>query len=387
MSVTAPHGFVAGGGHAGVKDPPEPDLAIVATEDGEPAAAAGVFTSNRLVAAPVQVSRDHLRVTGGRATAVVLVSGNANAATGEQGLADAERMCAVTAAAAGWRSEEVLVCSTGLIGRRLPMQALEAGIPTVATALGRDGAVAAADAILTTDTCRKEVSIQGDGFRVGGMAKGAAMLAPRLATMLVVLTTDAQVESGSLHDVLNAAADVSFNAMTIDGSESTNDTVVILASGAAGPVPTPALRRAVADACGELATKMVDDAEGSTKTVLIEVKGAATDDEARLAARRVAESQLVKCSWYGRDPYWGRVASELGSAGVAFEASSLSISYGGVLVADRGVEVPHDADAVAAALSDRRIEIVADLGVGDGGARLLSCDLTHSYVDENMGTS
>ena len=387
MSVTAPRGFVAGGGHAGVKDPTEPDLAIVATEDGAPAPAAGVFTSNRLVAAPVQVSRDHLRVTGGRATAVVLVSGNANAATGEQGLADAERMCAITAGAAGWRSEEVLVCSTGLIGRRLPMQALEAGIPTVAAALGRDGAVAAADAILTTDTCRKEVVVEGDGFRVGGMAKGAAMIAPRLATMLAVLTTDAQVERGALYDVLHAAADVSFNAMTIDGAESTNDTVLLLANGAAGPVPTPALRRAVSDACGELATKMVDDAEGSTKTVVIEVKGAATADEARLAARRVAESQLVKCSWYGRDPYWGRVASELGSAGVAFEASRLSIRYGGVLVADGGVQVPHDADAVAAAFGDRRVEIIADLGVGDGGARLLTCDLTHDYVDENKGTS
>ncbi|MGE3619608.1 MAG: bifunctional glutamate N-acetyltransferase/amino-acid acetyltransferase ArgJ [Acidimicrobiia bacterium] len=389
MSILAAKGFTANGVACGIKADGAPDLSLVATADGRPVAAAAVFTQNRMTAAPVVVTAAHLAATGGHAAAVVLNSGCANAATGSGGVADAEATCAAVAAALGCAPEEVLVCSTGLIGYRLPMAELEAGIPGLVAGRG-DGppaAVAAAEAIRTTDTRRKEAVSRRDGFVVGGMAKGAAMLAPNMATMLAVLTTDAEAEPAVLAEVLRAGVAGSFNAMTVDGCTSTNDTVILLASGLAGPAEPGALAEAVAEVCLDLATQMVGDAEGHTKAVRLTVTGAATDAEAAAGARKVAESQLVKCSWYGRDPYWGRVASELGSAGIAFEPDRLRVSYGPHVVAAGGVDAPHDGEALGAYMDQEWIEVTADLGLGPGSARVLTNDLTHAYVDENMGTS
>jgi len=387
VSVTAPEGFVAAGGHVGIKSDGAADLAVVATADGRAVPAAGVFTSNLMTAAPVLVSRAHLQASGGQAAAVVLNSGNANAGTGEPGERDAETMCDLVAAELGCDRHHVLVCSTGLIGIRLPMERIVAGIPTVVAARHPDGAADAAGAILTTDTRRKEILVERPGFAVGGMAKGAAMLAPNLATMLAVLTTDATAAPAELHRALVAGVAESFNALTVDGCTSTNDTVLLLASGRRDRVNRADLDDAVAEACAGLAAQMAADAEGATRVVRIRVVGAHSDDDAARAARKVAESQLCKCSWYGGDPYWGRIASELGSAGVAFDQRLVTIAYGGIEVCRAGVEVDHDREAVAAHMAGREIEITADLGVGAGRATVLTNDLTHAYVDENMGTS
>jgi glutamate N-acetyltransferase/amino-acid N-acetyltransferase len=373
----------------GIKDSGQPDLALVATAEGRAVTAAAVFTTNRACAAPVQVSRRHLAGTGGRAAAVVLNSGNANAATGVPGLEAAAASCAGVAAALGCDAAEVLVCSTGLIG--IPMDAapiVGASARLVAgTTADAAGGERAARAIMTTDTRSKQTSIDGGGFTVGGMAKGAAMLAPDMATMLAVLTTDAEVDEPGLRAALGAAVDRSFNSLSVDGCTSTNDTVIVLAGGSAGPVPADALAAALAAGCLDLASQMAMDAEGATKLVRVTVTGAASEAEARAAARKVAQSQLCKCSWYGQDPYWGRVASELGSAGVAYDHDRLAVAYGGVTVARGGVSVAHGADAIAGVMASREIDLTADLGLGGGRWTILTNDLTHGYVDENMGTS
>lgn len=388
MSVTAPKGFVAAGGHGGLKAEGVPDLALVATADGTPVPAAGVFTANKMTAAPVVVSRAHLRQSSGHAAAVLLNSGNANAATGEVGKRDAEDLCVAVAAELGCDHDDVLICSTGLIGYRLPAEPMLAAIPGLVAARSADGAGDAAQAILTTDTVRKEVVVAGEGFTVGGMAKGAAMLSPHLATMLAVLTTDAVADPEILRGVLGEAVADTFNAITVDGACSTNDTVLLLASGAAGTTPTRVeLEGAVRAACGSLAEQMVADAEGATKLVRVHVEGAASDDDARTAARAVATCQLTKCSWYGEDPYWGRVASDLGASGVHFDPDLLCVSYGDTMVARRGVAVDHDEAAVRDHLAGSEILVSADLGIGAGRATVLTCDLTHGYVDENMRTS
>lgn len=389
MSVTAPQGFIAGGGVAGIKDNGEADLALVATADGTAVSAAGVFTANLMTAAPVLVSRAHLGSTGGRAAAVVLNSGNANAATGAPGRADAEHSCATVAAELGCAEDEVLVGSTGLIGIRLPVELLVAGVGDLVAALSGDvdGGAAAAEALRTTDTRRKEAVAAAGGATVGGMAKGAAMLAPSMATMLAVLTTDAEVDPAALQRVLSAGVESSFNSLLTDGCTSTNDTVVILASGRAGPVDEADLAAGVASVCTSLAEQMADDAEGATKVVRLTVAGAASDAEARTGADRIARSLLCKCSWYGRDPYWGRLASELGTAGIAFDQERIAVDYGGVTVAAGGVSVAHDEAAVAAHMEERYLAIACDLGLGPGTATVLTNDLTHAYVDENMGTS
>ena len=382
--VTSPEGFVAAGVACGIKASGDPDLSLVATDDGRPVVAAAVFTSNRATAGPVNVSRAHLAATSGRAAAVVLNSGCANAATGAVGDADAERMCALVAAHLGCAADEVLVCSTGLIGYYLPMAAVESGIPHLVAACRPDGGPAAAHAIMTTDTVPKEVSVTVDGYTVGGMAKGAAMLAPDMATMLAVLTTDAVADPGLLRGQLREAVAASFNALVVDGCTSTNDTVIVLANGRSGrPLGTAAL----VDACTQLAEQMAADAEGATKVARIRVHGAASDDDARRAARKVAESQLVQCSLFGADPYWGRIISELGSSGAAFEPGLVSISYGPVEVCREGIAAEHDAAAVAEHLAGRYVDITADLGLGDGRAAMLFTDLTPGYIDENMRTS
>jgi glutamate N-acetyltransferase / amino-acid N-acetyltransferase len=386
MGVTAPKGFVAAGLAGGIKPSGDPDLALVATADRRPVAAAGVFTSNKATAAPVLTSIDHLAATGGRAAAVVLNSGNANACTGAPGRADAERTCALVAEHLGTDARHVLVCSTGLIGIPLPMEAVEAGAPKLAAALGPDGA-AAAEAIRTTDTVRKEARADAGPFTVGGMAKGAAMLAPSMATMLAVLTTDAVTEPDVLADALRAGVDGSFNALLVDGATSTNDSVLLLANGASGHRDDAALTEAVAAVCTDLARQMGADAEGATKLVEVRVTGAASDEDARRAARAVAGSMLCKCSWYGCDPYWGRIVSELGSSGAAFDPGTVAVAYGDVTVCRDGVPADHDAAALEKTMAARDLLVAADLGLGPGTASVLTCDLTSGYVDENKGTS
>jgi len=387
VSVTAAEGFVAAGIAAGVKASGDRDLALVAAAEGVAVPAAGVFTSNLMTAAPVLVTRANLAASAGHAAAVILNSGNANAANGEAGVRHAETMCELTAAELGCDHHQVLVCSTGLIGIPLPVDVISAAIPALVAARGGDGAVDAAEAIRTTDTHRKEVVVERAGFTVGGMAKGAAMLAPNMATMLAVLTTDAVAEPDELKRALLHGVRESFNALDVDGCQSTNDTVLLLASGRRERANAADLDEAVAEACGSLAAQMAGDAEGATKVVRLTVTGAHDDDEAAQAVRAVARSQLTKCSWYGRDPYWGRVASDLGAAGVHFDQRLVSVSYGGVTVAHAGVAVDHDQAAVAAHMDGRHLEITADLGLGPGRATVLTNDLTHAYVDENMGTS
>lgn len=385
MSVTSPQGFVAAGGHIGIKASGAPDLAVVATADGQPVAAAATFTQNLACAGPVQVSKRHLAATGGLASGVVLNSGNANCATGTD-VAVAEEMAALAADSIGAPSpEHVLVCSTGLIGITLDPIPLRTGIPAVAGQRTPEGGPDAAAAIMTTDTVPKTVAVAGDGWTIGGIAKGAAMLAPNMATMLAVLTTDAAVAPGHLQASLSAAVSGSFNRIVVDGCTSTNDTVIVLANGLAGPpADLGAFDGDLAEACLSLATQMAHDAEGHTKVVRIEITGAASDAEADAAARKLAGSLLVKCSFYGDDPYWGRVLSDLGTAGVAIDVDAVAIAYDGVVVS-KGL-APTGADASAAAAKPA-FTLTCDLGAGEGSAWLLTNDLTHAYVDENMGTS
>ncbi len=389
MSITTPSGFVASGHAAGIKATGALDLALVATESGEAVPAAATFTTNLAAAAPVAVSRDHLRVTAGRAAAVLVSSGNANAATGARGRNDAERMCALLATELEVTEAEVLVCSTGLIGIPLPMETIAAGIaPLAAGRASSDGAGRqAATAILTTDAGPKESLVVGGSFTVAGMAKGAGMLAPRMATMLAFLTTDAAVGSEVLDRLLHEAVEVSFNSMTVDGCTSTNDTVIALASGRAGPCDTDELGAALVTACGELALAMAHDAEGASRIFRVEVRGAASDGEAHQAARKVADSLLVKCSINGGDPYWGRVASDLGSAGVAFDLDRLAISYGGNAVCRHGIACDHDSAAVGTHVAGPMIEILCELGLGGGTGSVMGVDLGYGYIDENRTTS
>jgi glutamate N-acetyltransferase/amino-acid N-acetyltransferase len=389
VSVTAPEGFVAAGLACGIKASGAPDLALVAS-DASAVSAAGVFTSNLAAAAPVTVSRVHLEATGGHAAAVILSSGNANAATGPRGVADAERMCTLAAEGLGVRGTDVLICQTGLIGIPLPMAPIEAGIPRLvaARAAGRAAAEQAATAIMTTDVVRKEVVVEGGGFTVGAMAKGAAMLAPHMATMLAVLTTDAACEPAHLRIALGRAVDASFNRLTIDGCTSTNDTVLVLASGRAGaPTDPGALTDALTEACAALAGSMAADAEGGSRIAHVVVTGAYSDDEAHRAARKVADSNLVKCSLNGEDPYWGRVVSELGSAGVAFDIDRTEIAYGDTVVCRGGVAADHDDKAVRAHMALDHVELRCDLGLGTGRAAVLTVDLGYGYIDENRTTS
>jgi glutamate N-acetyltransferase/amino-acid N-acetyltransferase len=392
LSVTAPAGFHAAGVACGIKPGGAPDLALVATADRRPVTAAGVFTTNLATAAPVQVSREHLR--DGKAAAVILNSGNANAATGEQGRRNARRMCELTARELGCEPEDVLVGSTGLIGYPLPMETIEAGIPKLVATLGADEAAghAAADAILTTDTVRKEAleTIEiGDGrvAQVGGMAKGAAMLSPAMATMLAVLTTDLALDPEGAQAMLGRAVDGSFHRLSIDASRSTNDTVLVLANGTAHTDRPAAGASALQNVCTTLSDLMANDAEGKTKVARIFVTGARTQAEATLAARAVANSQLVQCSLNGGDPYWGRVLSELGASGARFDPERCTIKYHGIVVCRNGIAADHDAAALAQVMQLPHIEIECDLGAGDSYTWVTTTDLSHAYIDENRGTS
>lgn len=400
--ITSVPGFRASGLASGIKEPAAPDLAMVATLDGAAVNAAGVFTSNLVAAAPVQISRRHL--ADGRAAAVILNSGNANAATGEQGRAEALRMCELTADAVGCATTDVLVCQTGLIGIPMPMVSVESGIPKLGAQLSADaaGGAAAAEAMMTTDTVLKttqrNVVLPDGGAVVGGMAKGAAMLAPSMATMLAVLATDVAIAPPTLTRALQTAVSSSFNALVVDACQSTNDTVLVLANGAAGNeeitnasgLAYSALVEALTAACADLAHQMATDAEGATKCVTLHVRGARNDHEAQLAARQVASSQLVQCSLYGKDPYWGRIVSELGVSGALFDPEAVAVAYDSVTVCRNGVAAELDqasVEALWATMERRDLSITCNLHNGNGEATMLFTDLTHAYVDENMGTS
>lgn len=386
MSVTQPSGFRAAGVTAGLKASGRPDLALV-VNDGPLHVAAGVFTSNRVVAAPVVWSRG--AVADGSATAVVLNSGGANACTGAEGLADSRRTAEHVAGLLGAASTDVLVCSTGLIGERLPMDLLLAGVDTAAGTLAADGGDAAAIAIMTTDTVAKTATAGGDGWSVGGMAKGAGMLAPGLATMLVVLTTDAVVTPEQAQAALRSATRSTFDRVDSDGCMSTNDTVLLLASGASGVTPGAAeLDAAVGAVCAELARALVADAEGASHDIAVTVTGATTEDAAVAVGRAVTRSNLFKAAVFGNDPNWGRVLAAVGTVPpevAPYDADLLDVAINGVQVCRAGgVGDPREGVDLAAS---REVRVDVDLHAGDATATVWTNDLTHDYVHENSAYS
>ena len=386
MSITAAQGFVAAGCHAGVKKR-RYDMALVATDDRKPVTAAAVFTQNKFCAPPVQVSRRVLAGNGGRAAAIIVNSGNANAGTGAPGTKDAEAMCRVAAKAVGCAAGDVLVCSTGIIGTPLPIDLILDATPKLAKKLSAAGAHDAARGILTTDKTAKEAVIKGSTFTIGGMAKGCGMIAPNMATMLAFITTDAAVPRAALQRILKEAVDRTFNTLNVDGATSTNDTVFLLASGRRGKPDMAEFADAVHRLCEDLTLQMAYDAEGMTKLVRLKVVGAKSDAEARKAAKNIAENNLIKCSWHGGDPYWGRLLGAAGSAGIAFDPEPSKVAYGGIVVAVGGVNVPHDEAAVAQHMRQEAVDILVDLGLGKGEAQVMGVDLGPGYIKENSRTS
>ena len=386
MSVTAPEGFVAAGCHAGIKRR-RFDMAMIATEDREPATCAAVFTQNKFAAPPVELGRATLGANGGRIAAVVVNSGNANAGTGEQGLKDAKAMAASAALALNVGVGEVLVCSTGIIGTPLPMQPILDATPKLAKKLSMDGGDDAARGILTTDHKPKQVVIQGSTFTLGGMAKGCGMIAPNMATMLAFLTTDAEVPRDLMQKVLRQASNATFNTLNVDGATSTNDTAMLLASGRRGPAEPDEFANAVLAACDDLTMQMARDAEGMTRIARLSVTGAADEIEAKVAAKAIAENNLVKCSWYGGDPYWGRLLAAAGSCGVELDVTRSKVSYGGIAVAEGGVGIPHDGQALAEHMMGEEIHIEVHLGAGSAIARMIGIVLGPGYIKENSKTS
>ena len=398
MSVTAPLGFRAAGVAAGLKTSGERDVAVV-INDGPSQAAAAVFTSNRVKAAPVLWTQQVVR--GGRVRAVALNSGGANACTGPLGFQDthatAERLAQTLSTAAlaaadqtaggteGESAGEIAVCSTGLIGERLPMDLLLGGLDAALADASRSGGTTAADAIRTTDTVSKIAFHRARGYTVGGMAKGAGMLAPGLATMLCVLTTDADLGPADLDRALREATRVTFDRLDTDGCMSTNDTVLLLASGATGSAPGAGEFAAVlTEVCADLARQLQADAEGASKLIAVEVVGAASEQDAVTAGRAVARSNLLKCAIAGEDPNWGRVLSAVGTTDAEFEPERLSVAINGVWVCRNGCAGD---DRSKVDLSPRNVTITVDLSSGPHAATISTTDLTAAYVHENSAYS
>ena len=389
MSVTAPLGFRAAGVAAGLKESGQPDVAVV-LNDGPSRAAAAVFTTNRVQAAPVTWTRQV--VSGGRVRAVVLNSGGANACTGPLGFQDthatAEHLAALLADSDGFAESagEIAVCSTGLIGERLPMGKLLPGVDAAVAQVSRAGGLAAADAIRTTDTVVKIAFRRGEGgYTVGGMAKGAGMLAPALATMLCVLTTDADVAPAELDAALRSATAVTFDRLDADGCMSTNDTVLLLASGATGAQPDRReFTATLTEVCADLTRQLQLDAEGAEKMITIEVVGAASEADAVTAGRAVARNNLLKCAIGGEDPNWGRVLAAVGTTDAIFEPDRLNVAINGIWVCRHGAAGDERAKVD---LAPKDVTITVDLSAGPHSAVILTTDLTAAYVHENSAYS
>ncbi|MBV8994849.1 MAG: bifunctional glutamate N-acetyltransferase/amino-acid acetyltransferase ArgJ [Pseudonocardiales bacterium] len=384
MSVTAAGGFRTAGVAAGIKASGAPDLALV-VNDGPTNAAAGVFTRNQVKAAPVLWSEQVL--TSRRLRAAVLNSGGANACTGAKGFQDTHATAERVATVLDCGAVEVAVCSTGLIGERLPLDALLSGVDKAAASLAAtpEAGLAAATAVLTTDTVPKQAAVSRAGWAVGGFAKGAGMVAPSLATMLCVLTTDAAADGSTLNTVLRRATSETFERLDIDGACSTNDTVLLMASGASGIAPDEEeFAAAVQQVCHQLVLGLQADAEGVTKEIAITVRGAADHAEALAAARAVARDNLVKTAFFGSDPNWGRIAAATGASSATVRADTLDIWINGVLLCQGGAVA---ADRSKADLSGREVVVEIDLHLGDGQATVLTTDLSHGYVEENSAYS
>jgi glutamate N-acetyltransferase/amino-acid N-acetyltransferase len=389
MTVTHPKGFRASGVAAGLKATGNPDVALV-VNDGPDFTAAGVFTGNRVKAAPVLWSQQVLK--GGIVRAVVLNSGGANACTGSQGFRDTHATAEHTATVLRGGSKpqligagDVAVCSTGLIGELLPMDKLLPGVGAAAKALAKDGGTQAAEAIMTTDTVAKNAVVTRDGWSVGGMAKGAGMLAPALATMLVVITTDASADNEVLDAALREATRVTFDRIDADGCMSTNDTVLLLASGASDVQPSPSeLAAAVTEVCHDLAQQLIADAEGATKHIAITVQGAASEADAVEVGRVVARNNLVKTALFGNDPNWGRILAAVGTTSAAFEPDRVDVAINGVWICKGGAAAE---DRSKVDLSGRDVTITVNLREGELAATIWTTDLSHAYVHENSAYS
>jgi glutamate N-acetyltransferase/amino-acid N-acetyltransferase len=385
VSVSGPQGFRAAGVAAGIKSNGRPDLALV-VNDGPRFAAAGVFTRNKVKAAPVLWSQQVL--ADGRLRAVVLNSGGANACTGPEGFQTAHATAERAAELLEVGPIDVAICSTGLIGAQLPRGAVLDGVAAAVAALAADAGagLAAATAVMTTDTVAKEAAhVDPAGWRIGGFTKGAGMIAPSMATMLTVLTTDAVLDASELHAALRAAVRVSFDRLDIDGSMSTNDTVLLLASGASGTKPEPdAFTAALTVVCRDLAEQMQADAEGVTKRIRVRVTGAADEDDAVTIARSVARDSLVKTALFGSDPNWGRVAAAAGYAEAQLDPERLDVTINGALLCRGGAAA---GDRSAADLTGKDVLVEVELGLGDGTAEILTTDLSHAYVEENSAYS
>jgi len=384
-SVTAPLGFRAAGLAAGIKPNGKKDLALIVSD--RRAIVAATFTTNQVKAAPVKLDMQHVKC--GRAYAIVANSGNANACTGRVGMIHAEAMAAAVARRIGCADNHVLVCSTGRIGTPLPIVKVEAGIKKLLKIVSRHGGHDAAQAIMTTDTFAKEVAVKiavgRKTVRIGGIAKGAGMIHPKMATMLSFITTDAAIPRAALQRALKAAVNHSFNRVSVDGDTSTNDTVILLANGAAGSVPMSEFQAALNFVCAELAKMMVRDGEGVSKFVTVNVHGAASERDAEIAARSVANSVLVKTSWYGGDPNWGRILAALGYSRARVREELVDIAYDGVPAVRRGMPAKTPLAQLKKIVGQPAFRIDIRLHLGRGHCTMHTCDLTEKYVELNKG--
>ncbi len=386
MTVTFPKGFKSSGIHSGIKEDNKLDLALIYMDEPVSPVAVGVFTSNEAKASPVLVSQLNLEASKNAARAIILNSGNANAGMGKKGFDDASLMVQKVSQSLDLDFRDVLVASTGLIGIPMPIDRIIESIPLLISELSSDWENSA-KAILTTDTKEKTATFEGEsGFRIGAIAKGAAMLAPALATMLCVVTTDFRSDAQNLDLALKLAVEDSFNSIVVDGCMSTNDTVLLLSSGSEEG-SFDEFRSGLGQVLKSLSNQMVKDAEGSTVFANLKVKGAASKEQARTCARQVATSVLVRCSLNGHDPYWGRILSELGAARTGIDQHKVSIFYGETEVARDGAPFAHDAKSLKMYMERDEIEITADLKLGYFEAEITFCDISHAYIDENIGTS